>query len=126
MKYKLKVKEMKSKKGMCMQKNKVNNIIVLKEMASNFVEEAIVVLKPNIEFKNDDKKVKNNELSENERNKNRSIVKEAEFIIENSLNKLHEESKKNEKKEIEEKYKKMKKLVYALVIINVLLLFKLF
>lgn len=126
MKYKLKVKEMKSKKGMCMQKNKVNNIIVLKEMASNFVEEAIVVLKPNIEFKNDDKKVKNNELSENEKNKNRSIVKEAEFIIENSLNKLHEESKKNEKKEIEEKYKKMKKLVYALVIINVLLLFKLF
>ena len=109
-----------------MQKNKVNNIIVLKEMASNFVEEAIVVLKPNIEFKNDDKKVKNNELSENERNKNRSIVKEAEFIIENSLNKLHEESKKNEKEEIEEKYKKMKKLVYALVIINVLLLFKLF
>lgn len=109
-----------------MQKNKVNNIIVLKEMASNFVEEAIVVLKPNIEFKNEDKKTKSKELSETEKNKNKSIIKEAEFIIENSLNKLHEESNKNEKRKIEEKYKKIKKVVYALVIINVLLLLKLF
>ena len=39
-----------------MQKNKLNNVIVLKEISSNIVEEAIVVLKPNVNLKQEEKK----------------------------------------------------------------------
>lgn len=107
-----------------MQKNKLNNIIVLKDMASNFVEEAIVVLKPNIELKREEKDYKSK--LENGENKNKSIIKEAEFIIENSLKNMKEKENENAKKDLEKRYKKLKKIVYALLVINVLLLIKIF
>ena len=57
-----------------MENNKIKNTIVLRGMASNVVDEAIVILKPNV-------KIKKTQAIKNVREKNSSkelILKEAE------------------------------------------------
>lgn len=55
-----------------MQKNKINNILFLKEIESNFIDEAIVILKDNVNLA---------EFNEESKCNNKSIIKEAEFVI---------------------------------------------
>ena len=108
-----------------MQKNKLNNVIVLKDISSNVVEEAIVVLKPNINLKQEDKKALS--LSKEKMSgKCKNILKEAEHVIENSIVQMQMKNKEIENDKIEKKCKSLKKLTIALSIINFLLILKLF
>ena len=66
-----------------MEKSQMKNIVVLKSLPSNLIEEAIVILKSNktvkkLEYieKNENKKNK-----ENENNPNNYIIREAESVI---------------------------------------------
>lgn len=93
----------------------MKNIIVLKNLPSNLVEEAIVILKQN-------KKVKRPELAENKKQKLSNgndkiqgkkddfLIKEAENIISDYISKIEEQDFKGKKKlkKLEEKYKKLK------------------
>lgn len=86
--------------------SQMKNIIVLKDLPSNIVDEAIVVLKSGVKFKNletSDAKHKNN-FSEDQGSNSETAIKEAEFIVENYLNGLEN------KKEVNEKLPNMKKM----------------
>lgn len=73
--------------------NKMRNIVILKDLPSNLIEEAFVVLKENQKIKKfefaESKSDKFSVNSENENdNENEFVVKEAELLISNYINKL--------------------------------------
>lgn len=112
-----------------MNSNNVKNIIVLKNLPSNLIDEAFIILKDNKKAKAL-KKIENN--SENNTKKEKTgeyIVKEAEMIISNYLSKLEKEKqiKSNSIKKIENKYNRLKfisMLLGVAVILNIILWIK--
>ena len=97
-----------------MENNKMRNIVVLKNLPSNLVEEAIVVLKGN--------KIKLPEYAEKKAEVKTGskdyILKEAELIISNYVSNL-EKNKLGKKKSldgIEKKYKRLKLITIGLFI----------
>ena len=115
-----------------MRQSNVKNMVVLKNLPSNIVEEAIVVLKANIKVKQNEKIDKNGvngkrkdeeeKISQKniEKNKdNNYILKEAEMLISNYISKMEQknEQRKNIEKTINKKCKKMKKRIIMLSVI---------
>ena len=115
-----------------MRQSNVKNMVVLKNLPSNIVEEAIVVLKANIKIKQNEKidknrvngKRKDEEEKINQKNieKNKDdnyILKEAEMLISNYISKMEQknEQRKNIEKTINKKCKKMKKRIIMLSVI---------
>ena len=115
-----------------MRQSNVKNMVVLKNLPSNIVEEAIVVLKANIKIKQNEKidknrvngKRKDEEEKINQKNieKNKDdnyILKEAEILISNYISKMEQknEQRKNIEKKVNQKYKKMRKRIILLSII---------
>ena len=115
-----------------MRQSNVKNMVVLKNLPSNIVEEAIVVLKANIKIKQNEKidknrvngKRKDEEEKINQKNieKNKDdnyILKEAEMLISNYISKMEQknEQRKSIEKKVNQKYKKMRKRIILLSII---------
>lgn len=100
-----------------MQTNSVKNIVVLKSLPSNIVEEAIIILKSNKYAKKLQKIEKNNnkELEQKDSNGKEYIIKEAEALLSNYISEI-ENNKYIEKpsKALKEKYKRLKK--YSIII----------
>ena len=84
-----------------MQLSKMKNIIVLKGMASNVVDEAIVVLKPNVKIKQSEYNTKG-KRNLADKNKKMIVLKEAENTINSYVKKIQRESKiiENNKREL--------------------------
>ncbi len=106
-----------------MEETKLKNIIVLKDLPSNIIEEAFVIVKSNKhikEFEKIEKTEKNNKISEKTKNINndRHIIKEAEFVVSSYLSKL-DESKivNNSELNKNKKYKKIKIYSYISTVI---------
>lgn len=99
--------------------NQMKNIIVLKDLPSNLIEEAFVILKPN-------KKVKiNSNLETGEKEKEHSeeyIIKEAEMVINSYLSNVENETKIRNRaiKKMEIKYKKLKTITTFLAIVFII------
>ena len=105
-----------------MNASNMKNIVILKNLPSNLVEEAIVVFKENKKVKKyqyidaekgmEENKIKNTNNIYLEEEKNKYIVKEAEMVISNYISKIETPSSKskNNIKRIENKYKKSLKL----------------
>lgn len=93
-----------------MDSEKMKNMIVLKNLPSNIVDEAIIILKNNKKVKAFKKaEIQNNgalESSESEQ----YIVREAEMVISNYLSKVEKEKqiKSYSMKQMENKYRKLK------------------
>lgn len=96
-----------------MDTENMKNMIVLKNLPSNILDEAIVILKPNIKLKSLDiaqnknnKKVKKVDLQ----NPKKYIINEAEMVIGNYISNIEKDKNKNAKasKEIEAKCKRLK------------------
>lgn len=100
-----------------MQLNKLDNVIFLKNVESNIIEEAIIVLKENIKIKDFDNKYKN-------LNEKINVLKETEMLINNELqiNDLNFEKYKLEK--LNKKYKFLKIINIFLIIVVFALIFK--
>lgn len=100
-----------------MQTNNVKNIVVLKNLPSNIVEEAIVILKSNKYAKKLQivEKNANKEIEQKENNGKEYIIKEAEDLLASYINKI-ENNRYIEKpnKTLKEKYKRLKK--YSIII----------
>ena len=100
-----------------MQINKLNNIVFLKDLESNIIEEAFVVLK---------EKVKINNIKENCKLKEKNevnILKEAEILINSKLDENNIEFEKFKLKTLEKKYKKIKNInILLLILIGLLFL----
>lgn len=92
-----------------MNTSNMKKMIVLKDLPSNIIEEAIVVLKSNINIKNyefAEKKVLTNKMKEKSGN---YIIKEAENIISSYISNIErpkEIEKKN--KQLQKKYNRLK------------------
>ena len=94
-----------------MQANKLKNIVILKNLPSNIVEEAIVILKSNKYAKKFQMIEKNNnkELEEKESDGKEYIIKEAEALLSSYINKI-ENNRFLEKpnKVLKERYKRLR------------------
>lgn len=102
----------------------MKNMIVLKDLPSNLIEEAFVVLKENkkihkyqmIENKEDNKK------SKEVKNNKEYIIKEAEMLLKSYTEELEKRTPKwkNNMKKLEKKYKNSIKLNFLLLFTTIL------
>ncbi len=99
-----------------MEQNNLKNIIVLKDLPSNIVEEAIVILKTNKKAKKVQKIEKRKKANEQEKKPKQSdyILKEAELLVSNYITGIEEkkEAKKENSKQSEIKYRRLKNYAY--------------
>ena len=105
-----------------MEASKLKNMVVLKNLPSNIVDEAIIVLKTNKKVKKLQKIEKNKNQVENENDKKDKeyILKEAEMLVNNYISKIENNEKKNIfNKEAKEKYSKLKKYAIAITIMSI-------
>ncbi len=112
-----------------METSKMKNMVVLKNLPSNLVDEAIVILKSTKKVKKLEKIDKNNVINQTERvNKDKDyIFKEAEMLISNYISKLENESEQKTIRSIKNsrKYIRLKRYAFlssAIIIIQALLL----
>ena len=105
-----------------METSPIKNIVVLKNLPSNLVEEAIVILKTNKEAKRLEYIEKNANKSVNNSKKTKEyMVREAESVIASYISKI--EDNRNSRlptSNIERKYKKLK--IYSIIASTILLL----
>lgn len=97
-----------------MDTESMKNMVVLKNLPSNIVDEAIVILKPNIKLKSLDlaenksssKKTKNMNTDSNKK----YIINEAEMVISSYISNIEKDKKNVAKvnKKIESKYKRLR------------------
>ncbi len=80
-----------------METSKMKNMVVLKNLPSNLVEEAIVILKSSKKVRKLEKIDKNNKLEEKEPEKKEKdyVLKEAEMLVSSYISKL--ENKQEQK-----------------------------
>ena len=109
-----------------MNTNQMKNMIVLKNLPSNIVDEAIIILKNNKKIKSLDRVEKQTSNSMEKQSSGEYIVKEAEIVIGNYLSKIEKEKqmKSYSVKQIENRYKRMKILSIVLgmiIIVNVII-----
>ena len=106
-----------------METSKLKNMVVLKNLPSNIVDEAIIILKANKKVKKLQKIEQNKNLISNENNKKDKeyILKEAEMLVNNYISKIENNDKKRIfNKEANEKYNKLKKYAIAITIMSIL------
>ena len=97
-----------------MEASKFKNMVVIKNLPSNIVEEAIVILKSNKKIKKLEK-IEKGKLSEVETIKekdNNYVIKEAEMLISNYINKIENKESKKQNKDINRKYKRLKNYAF--------------
>ena len=99
----------------------MKNIVVLKNLPSNMIEEAFVVLKDNVKIHKQEEEVLKNKKEENSRTKKDKynkinnkdyLVKEAELIIKDYVSNIEKKQFKTSKErfKLEEKCKRLKYL----------------
>lgn len=101
----------------------MKNIIVLKNLPSNLVEEAIVVLKENKKVhKYQMVDAKNSQKEENKKDGNEYIVKEAEMLVKSYTENLEKKTPKwkNNMKRLEKRYKTSLKINLFLAFTTIL------
>lgn len=105
-----------------METSKLKNMVVLKNLPSNIVDEAIIVLKTNKKVKKL-QRVENKKIQANENtNKDKEyIIKEAEMIVNNYISNIEKnDKKKNFNKETKGKYNKLKKYSIFITVMCIL------
>ena len=95
----------------------MKNIVVLKNLPSNIVDEAIVVLKQNKKVKNIQYSRKNSSKEEMPKHDNGYIVKEAELLINKYIKDEEEKSKIKKESNLEKKYKIQKYISFGLAFV---------
>ena len=113
-----------------MNQSNLKNMVVLKNLPSNIVEEAIIILKANKKVKKLEKIEKNKIIEDTTCKKkgNDYILKEAEMLVSNYISGLEEkkQGKKINGKKMEQKYKRIKNYAYMaslIILIETLMLF---
>lgn len=101
--------------------NNLKNTVVLKNLPSNIVEEAIIVFKANIKLKEENNNIEIEKNKEIKKEKD-YILKEAEMLVNNYIKKVEEKKKiKNEiQKKVDKKCKNLKKYIFIMSIILLL------
>ncbi len=101
-----------------METSKMKNMVVLKNLPSNMIEEAIVIFKENSKIKAKDVINKSNQLSQVQGKSKDIIFKEAEMLVNDYVKRV--ESSKNKKifdKKINDKFLKKYSVVITILFI---------
>jgi hypothetical protein len=110
-----------------MDTSKMKNMVVLKNLPSNIIDEAIVILKPNKKIESLDyveNSKKSNKVEDVKSNSKDYIINEAQMIISNYISNVEGKKAKMNMNKIESKYKMLKTLTIVigmLLIINSIL-----
>ncbi len=100
-----------------MQLNKLDNIVFLKDVESNIIEEAFIVLKDNVNFtKMEKEKYKKNEKT--------MILYETESLINNEFKINDLKFSEYKLKKISKKYKILKIINAILILVIIFMIFK--
>lgn len=103
-----------------MKENSLKNMIVLKNLPSNIVEEAIVILKSGTKIKKLEKVEKNKllEYKNNERKDKEYILKEAEMLVNSYISDIEkkQDNRVINSKKTNKKYTRLKKYSYIATI----------
>lgn len=104
-----------------MQDSNLKNIVVLKNLPSNLVDEAIVILKSKKTAKRLEFIEKKSNITYNRTKENKDyVIREAESVISNYISKLEKNNRKKTDNNIETKYKKIK--LYS-IFVSIILFF---
>lgn len=98
-----------------MEKSQMRNIVVLKNLPSNLIEEALVIVKSKKNAKTleyIDKK-ENVKKQEDEKDAKNYIIREAESVINSYIHAMEKKDKKQENINIHKKYKMLK--IYSIL-----------
>ena len=99
-----------------METSKMKNMVVLKNLPSNLVEEAIVILKSSKKVKKLEKIEKSNKLKQEHPIKKEQdyILKEAEMLVSNYISELENDKEQKTIKTIQssKKYNRLKKYAF--------------
>ncbi len=101
-----------------MQVNKTNNIVFLKNVESNLIEEAVVILKNGVTL-NNNLKEKTNKKEE----KNINILKEAELIVNQKIKENDIKFEKYKVNKLEKKIKILKFINSILILLGTIIFF---
>ena len=112
-----------------MQTSNMKNMVVLKNLPSNLVEEAIVILKSSKKVKKLEKIEKNNNVnkSRTDRSKKDYILKEAEMLVSSYISKLESNHQQRQYRNVKmnKKYNQLKKYAYlssAVIIVQAVII----
>ena len=99
-----------------MSQGNLKNMVVLKNLPSNIVEEAIVILKSNKKVKQVEK-IEKTKLKKNSDNKNKEkdyIIKEAEMLVSNYISSIEQKKKDRNinNKKLNQKYIKVRNYAF--------------
>ena len=97
-----------------MEISNLRNMVILKNLPSNIVEEAIVVLKENQKIKKKEYIDNGKKSSEIRKDDREYIVNEARLVISDCINNLEKKNKK-EDNNIQKKYKRIQYINYGLI-----------
>lgn len=96
-----------------MDNGQMKNMVVLKNLPSNIIEEAIIILKANKKVKNIEYSKKNEAVNKQVKQDDGYIIKEAEMVITNYLSEI-EQKRKPKESHFEKKYNRLKYVSFAL------------
>lgn len=112
-----------------MEASNMKNMVVLKNLPSNLVEEAIVILKSSKKVKKLEKIERNNNLNKEERNHKEKdyILKEAEMLVSSYISKLENNHEQKQYKAVKDykEYIRLKRYAYlssVIILIQAMLL----
>ena len=96
----------------------LKNMLVLKDLPSNLIEEAYIVLNPNLKLKIkeiENKKEENKTVNSKVLAKD-YILEEAKYVLLNYVSKYETKTEKRNNKLLEKKYKKLKKITIFMLV----------
>ena len=105
-----------------MESSDMKNMVVLKNLPSNMVEEAIIIFKETQKVKQKELIDKGKNLNENEiQTKSKEyILREAEMLVTDYINKIENKKRFNDNKGIISKYNKLKKYSFFSTVLLIL------
>ena len=105
-----------------MEASNLKNMVVLKNLPSNIVDEAIIVLKTNKKAKKLQKIEKNNQVDKEEKKVKDYILKEAEMLVNSYISKVEikDIKKDNVSQKQKNRYEKLKKYSIATTVLCII------
>lgn len=105
-----------------MEASNLKNMVVLKNLPSNIVDEAIIVLKTNKKAKKLQKIEKNNQVDKEEKKDKDYILKEAEMLVNSYISKVEikDIKKDNVTQKQKNRYEKLKKYAIATTVLCII------
>lgn len=105
-----------------MEASNLKNMVVLKNLPSNIVDEAIIVLKTNKKAKKLQKIEKNNQVDKEEKKDKDYILKEAEMLVNSYISKVEikDIKKDNVSQKQKNRYEKLKKYSIATTVLCII------